>query len=60
MTLEEAINILSRVKSGDPSVSSLARFDAILLGLEAGKREQECRKGLPREEWELLPGETKD
>lgn len=35
-------------------------LEADNLSIEALKRERECRENAPREDWLLLPGETKE
>lgn len=60
MTPEEAIKRLAIVDSA-PTINVSKEFKkAAYLGIEALKRERECRENIPREEWLLLPGETEE
>ena len=60
MTLDEAIEILS-IYDKQGVVTALPDFhDAVKLGREALKRLQEQRSGTILDEYDLLPGETKD
>ena len=60
MKLDRAIEIM--IDSQDMAKPYLlpGYEDACKLLIEAGKRERECRKGLPPEHWDLLPGETEE
>ena len=60
MTLEEAIDILKHSIDKEPTVTWGDYIRALKLGIEALKRERECRENMPREEWLLLPGEAED
>ena len=60
MTIDRAIEILSDSANRGVTTFNQDFKDAERLGIEALKREKECRHLLPPEAWELLPGETKD
>lgn len=58
MKLEEAIEIGEIELATCTHQEDPKWVNAIGLLIEAGGREMECRKGLPPEAWDLLPGET--
>ena len=60
MTLDEAIIILTHM-SKSTNVASLEKcVEAIKLGIEALKCLKEQRSGTVLDEYDFLPGETKD
>jgi len=60
MTAEDAI-ALNTATAEDLALHSLPRFaEAVRLGIEALKVEQEARVGLPKGSYDLLPGETEE
>ena len=58
MTLEKAIEILTQHQKGTDPLYLPDLPIAEKLGIEALKREIECRENSPHEDWLLLPGET--
>ncbi len=60
MTINEAIKELKTWNSATFEVSFVSFSNALQLGIEALKREKECRENAPRENWLLLPRETKE
>ncbi len=60
MTIDEAVEILTLDKALEFEGSANDLEDALQLGIEALKWEKECRENAPRENWLLLPGETKE
>ena len=60
MRLDEAITISTIHNDHNPNYTDAQREAAHQLGIEALKRERECRENMPREEWLLLPGETEE
>ena len=66
MTLEEAIKENKDWLDKHPHLGEVDGFAAlppykgIQLGVEALQRERDCRANMPREEWLLLPSESKE
>ena len=60
MTIDQAIQILMDLTTTLPQTSPEKRREAVQLGIEALKREQDCREGEAPEYITLLPGETKE
>jgi len=57
---EEAIETLTEYTTGRNPWSITELPEASKLGIEALKRELLFRERVPKKEWSLLPGETKD
>lgn len=60
MKLGTAIKILTQLKIQDYPLEGRPSHEAIKLGIEALKLEQEARADLNPGEYDLLPGETKE
>ena len=60
MKAEKAIEILNDLLGDGPQFSPDCRRKAVMLGIEALKRELNYRGGMPPEKGELLPGETEE
>jgi len=60
MKLEKAVEILNHIQIPLRTAEDHDRFDAIKLGIEALKREEQRRRFAIPDSVDLLPGETKD
>ena len=60
MNLPKAIEILDNLFGLGPYFPPDDRRAAVKLSIEALKREMLFRERVPKKEWSLLPGETKD
>ena len=60
MELTKAIKILTILESRSINNSVMFKKDALMLGIEAMKRQLEHRDHDPNLTYNLLPGETKD
>ena len=60
MTIDEAIDDLSKFAEYCQRVNWPTHGKAVKLGIEALKRELEYRESMPPKKGELLPGETEE
>ena len=60
MNLPKAIRVNNDILGYWNSVMDTESKEAIKLGIEALKREMLFRERVPKKEWSLLSGETKD